>query len=109
MTVHFVPEDCPARGAGTVPSDRKAPGTTGARLPAGEPAVRVAYAVGRTTGGAVVRNLCRRRLRVITAEIAPELPPGSYLVRVGPGIDLLHFEELRERVSTTMRSASGAR
>lgn len=96
VTVHFLPEA------------HEDPGPTGALEHGGTSAVRVAYAVGRTTGGAVVRNRCRRRLRAIAAEIAPELPPGAYLVNVGPEAAGMHFEELRERVSQTMRSASGA-
>jgi ribonuclease P protein component len=90
VTVHFSPVD-----SGVLP------------LP-GSPAVRVAYAVGRKAGGAVVRNRCRRRLRAIAAEIAPELPPGAYLVKVAPEVTGMHFEELRRRVSETMRTASRA-
>jgi len=39
---------------------------------------RVAFALGRTLGPAVVRNRLRRRLRVVLA--AADLPPGLYLV-----------------------------
>ena len=46
----------------------------------------VAYAVGRHVGGAVVRNRCRRRLRVIAAEASPDLAPGAYLIGVGRGV-----------------------
>jgi ribonuclease P protein component len=73
--------------------------------PEGE--VLVAYSVGRKVGGAVVRNRWRRRLRAIAAEAAPELPPGAYLLGVGPDIRGLHFDELRERVIDTMYRASG--
>ncbi len=39
---------------------------------------RVAYALGRAIGPAVVRNRLRRRLRAMLATL--ELPPGFYLI-----------------------------
>lgn len=56
-----------------------------------------------------MRNRCRRRLRVIAAELAPELPAGVYLIKVGPDATVLSFEELRERVSETMREVGRRR
>ncbi|MEX2294085.1 MAG: ribonuclease P protein component [Acidimicrobiales bacterium] len=43
---------------------------------------RVAFAIGRPAGGAVVRNRIRRRLRAALREllVAQRLPAGSYLV-----------------------------
>lgn len=72
-------------------------------------AVRVAYAVGRRIGGAVVRNRWRRRLRAVAAQASSDLRPGAYLVGVGPEVERLCFDELRERVGETMRRASGTR
>jgi ribonuclease P protein component len=47
---------------------------------------RVAYAVGRPVGGAVVRNRVRRRLRAATRAHAAALSPGhAYLVHAAPG------------------------
>ncbi|MGP8066327.1 MAG: ribonuclease P protein component [Acidimicrobiales bacterium] len=69
--------------------------------------VLVAYAIGRHVGGAVVRNRWRRRLRVIAAEVSPDLAFGTYLVGLGRGVVEIPFDELRERVSETMRRASG--
>jgi ribonuclease P protein component len=43
---------------------------------------RVAFALGRTLGPAVVRNRLRRRLRAVLA--AADLPPGLYLVGARP-------------------------
>jgi len=44
---------------------------------------RVAYAVGRKAGGAVARNLVRRRLRAAARSHRAELEPGrAYLVSV---------------------------
>ncbi len=78
-------------------------------MPAGNETgpVQVAYAVGRAVGPAVVRNRWRRRLRVLAAELAGELPPGMYLIGVRPDVTELSFEQLRERVSEAMRTASG--
>ena len=41
---------------------------------------RVAYAVGRSVGGAPVRNRVRRRLRALARTHADQLAPGWYLV-----------------------------
>jgi len=60
--------------------------------------VRVAYAVGRTVGGAVERNQLRRRLRAIVNELAPQLRPGAYLIRAAPEAAHLRYEELRATV-----------
>ena len=43
---------------------------------------RVAYALGRAIGPAVVRNRLRRRLRAMLSTI--ELPPGVYLIGAKP-------------------------
>src|SRR5205814_1232199 len=40
---------------------------------------RVAYAVGRKVGAAVVRNRLRRRLRAAVTDLAPMLAPGAAL------------------------------
>ena len=84
MTVHFLPDED------------------------GSAEVKVAYAVGRKVGTAVVRNRCRRRLRAIAFELTPELAAGAYLVTVGAEGASLGFQELKERVSETMRTASRA-
>jgi ribonuclease P protein component len=43
---------------------------------------RVAYALGRAIGPAVVRNRLRRRLRAMLSTL--ELPPGFYLIGAQP-------------------------
>jgi ribonuclease P protein component len=48
-------------------------------LPADEPDARVAYALDRRVGSAVVRNRLRRRLRAAVAVHATTLRGGSYL------------------------------
>ena len=63
---------------------------------------RVAYAVGRRVGTAVVRNQVRRRLRAAVAEGAAELAPGAYLVVVRAEAAVLPFEELKTTVTSAM-------
>jgi len=61
--------------------------------------VRVAFAIGREVGTAVVRNRTRRRLRSVMAEMALPgggLPAGDYLIRVGPAGASVGNAELRE-------------
>jgi ribonuclease P protein component len=63
------------------------------------PPVRVAFAVPRRVGKAVVRNRVRRRLRAVFAEAgADRVPAGAYLVAVRPGADGLPYRELSEHV-----------
>jgi ribonuclease P protein component len=69
---------------------------------------RVAYAVGKRVGSAVVRNRLRRRLRAAAGEIA-ELAPGAYLVRVAPEAAALSYEDLKAQVTRAMTAASGDR
>lgn len=49
-------------------------------------AVRIAYAVGRRVGGAVVRNRVRRRLRHVAQQLDRDgrIAPGRYLVIASP-------------------------
>lgn len=57
---------------------------------------RVAYAIGRRVGGAVVRNRLRRRLRAVVAEVAPA--PGDYLIGVTAAAADLPSSQLRAHV-----------
>ncbi len=74
----------------------------------GDPAepTRVAYAVGRRAGGAVVRNRIRRRLRAIIREVGAELVPGAYLVGAGADAATLPYGELRTTVSEALRAVT---
>ncbi len=67
---------------------------------AGDPAEppRVAYAIGRRAGGAVVRNRIRRRLRAITREVGAQLRPGSYLFGATAAASSLSYGDLRATV-----------
>jgi ribonuclease P protein component len=56
---------------------------------------RVAFAVGRRTGGAVQRNRVRRRLRAALRHLNDELQPGSaYLVGGGTEALTMAFDAL---------------
>jgi ribonuclease P protein component len=67
---------------------------------------RVAYAVGKRVGKAVVRNRLRRRLRAAVDGV-DGLEPGAYLVVADPGAVRLSYEDLRTKVVTAMTAASG--
>ena len=69
---------------------------------------RVAYAIGRRVGGAVVRNRLRRRLRAAVRE-TPGLAPGAYLVGVSPGAEGLTYEDLKAQVTRAMTAVSAER
>jgi ribonuclease P protein component len=68
---------------------------------------RVAYTVGRRTGGAVVRNRVRRRLRAALGQHTDELRPGAaYLVGAGPETLTMPFDELVRRLGDLMTRAN---
>ena len=61
--------------------------------------VRVAFAIGREVGTAVVRNRTRRRLRSVMTELALAdggLPVGDYLIRVDRSGANADSSDLRE-------------
>jgi ribonuclease P protein component len=85
LTVTFVADLAPGPEAEPPPRDRARP--------------RVAFAVPRRVGKAVVRNRLRRRLRAVFAEAdAARAPAGAYLVAVRPGAADLSYRELSEHV-----------
>lgn len=98
MTVTFVPAE-----AGDGVADRHGPG--------GQPAVRVAFAISRHVGNAVVRNRLRRRLRSVMSGLdrtAPGLAPGAYLLSVRPEAAELSQAQLGELVAAAC-AAGGTR
>lgn len=71
---------------------------------------RVAYAIGRSVGGAVVRNRLRRRMRAVVSELGPQLRPGAYLVGAAPEAASLPFGELQQMMTGAFDDAGrGAR
>jgi ribonuclease P protein component len=67
--------------------------------------VRLAFAVGRRVGNAVVRNRVRRRIRAVVMELVREggLAPGAYLVVVAPQGATLPYAQLAAIVGTAFR------
>lgn len=76
-----------------------------------EPVARVAYAVSRKVGGAVVRNRIRRRLRPLMDQLDHDqgLVPGGYLVGVRPDVVGIPVAELRRHLVAAVRSSTGVR
>ena len=67
---------------------------------ADDTAPRVAFAVGRKVGPAVVRNRLRRRLRALWRQATPA--EGDYLIVVAPGAADLSFAQLQARLEAAM-------
>jgi ribonuclease P protein component len=61
---------------------------------------RVAFAIGRKVGTAVVRNRLRRRIRGGFLELVTEgeVRPGAYLIVAGAAATELTYEELKTNV-----------
>lgn len=67
--------------------------------------LRIAYAVPRRVGPAVVRNRLRRQLRAVVAELDHHglFPVGTYMIVVGPQARGARFEQLREWLLEAIR------
>jgi ribonuclease P protein component len=66
---------------------------------------RVAFAIGRRVGPAVVRNRVRRRLRAIVAASADLMPTGSLLIGAKPTVSERTFAQLQTEVRTLLQRA----
>jgi ribonuclease P protein component len=76
------------------------------------PHARFGFVVAKTVGGAVKRNLVKRRLREISRELMPELGTQlSVVVRALPGSAELEWNKLREELingaKTALKKANG--
>ena len=64
-----------------------------------EPNSRVAFAISRSVGGAVVRNRIRRRIQAVLRDLDRETedlpPPGDLLIRVTAPLDGWSHAQLR--------------
>jgi ribonuclease P protein component len=67
----------------------------------------VAFAIGRRTGTAVVRNRIRRRLRAALDEMARSetLPGGAAIVSAGPGAATAPFATVRRDLARALDAA----
>ncbi|MDQ1444050.1 MAG: ribonuclease protein component [Acidimicrobiaceae bacterium] len=63
---------------------------------------RLAFAIGRSVGTAVVRNRLRRRLRSLFAEHVFDLRPGTYLISAAPAAATLEYGDLRRTLSAAL-------
>jgi ribonuclease P protein component len=72
---------------------------------------RIACAVGKATGGAVVRNRIRRRLRSGALELRrrDRLPDGTYLLAGTAAVTALTFDDLVRDLDAAVAAAVGAR
>jgi len=66
---------------------------------------RVAFSVGRRFGSAVERNRVRRRLRQMLRQASPPLPPGAYLVGVGPSGRTAGYQDLQAQLERALARA----
>ncbi|MFZ6004494.1 MAG: ribonuclease P protein component [Actinomycetota bacterium] len=69
---------------------------------------RAAFAVGRSAGGAVVRNRIRRRLRAALRLLQADgrLPAGSYLIGAGADVAEQPWPELVTALSAALEGAT---
>jgi ribonuclease P protein component len=67
----------------------------------------VAFAIGRHTGTAVVRNRIRRRLRAALDEMAraDEVPSGAVIVTAGPSVATVPFSAVRRDLARALATA----
>jgi ribonuclease P protein component len=77
-------------------------------LPSTDGPPRLAFAINRQVGGAVVRNRIRRRLRAVFADLAPSLPAGAYLLRPSPSVATTDHRALEQHVRTAIEQAVAA-
>jgi ribonuclease P protein component len=73
--------------------------------------VRVAYAIGRKVGPAVVRNRLRRRLREAVHDLdrtTGGLAPGAYLITLRPEAARLGYHDLRRDLEQAIGAATPA-
>ena len=84
-----------------------------ASVPNGESGTRVGFSVSKRVGGAVVRNLVKRRLRAVIQTLLPSLARGHDIVVIArPSLAPASFDTLSQALEATLRRArllTGAR
>jgi ribonuclease P protein component len=71
---------------------------------------RFGFIVGKNVGGAVDRNLVRRRLRAITRELLAVRPTGSdVVVRALPGVGQVGWDILHTEISDAIHGREARR
>ena len=69
------------------------------------PRPRVAFALSRRTGAAVMRNRTRRRLRALFRELAHDLAPGRYLVGARASATAVSYRRARTELMRLLLAA----
>lgn len=74
------------------------------------PSVRAGFAIGKSAGGAVVRNRIRRRLRAALRTLLADgrLAPGTYLVGGSADLATLPWQELLTLVAEASTEVTGS-
>ena len=67
---------------------------------------RVGFSVSKKVGGAVIRNLVKRRLRECMRPLLPELKPGLYVLIAHPAVTQRSFTELQASTNSMLRKLS---
>jgi ribonuclease P protein component len=88
---------------------RRRRGPLSLRFVPGDDDARVAYAIGRSAGGAVQRNRIRRRLRGTVTVFAREgrVPAGAYLIGAGAAAMTMPSAELGRTLEQLITEATG--
>lgn len=75
--------------------------------PSNDSRLLVAFAIGRRTGTAVVRNRVRRRLRAALEEMAraEQVPGGIAIVSAGPAVATASFAAVRRDLGRALGAA----
>jgi ribonuclease P protein component len=73
---------------------------------AGGDDVRVAFAIGKPVGTAVVRNRIRRRLRAALPSLSPA--PGTYLIAVSPAAANASYQALRTDLESCLADVTAS-
>jgi len=64
---------------------------------------RIGFSVSKKVGGAVVRNLVKRRLRECIRPLLPEMRPGFYVMIAHPSSAQRSFVQLRLSVASMVQ------
>jgi ribonuclease P protein component len=67
---------------------------------------RFGFIVSKKVGNAVTRNLVRRRLKALSADLLHTVPPGtSIVIRVLPGMERTPWDTLQEEMASAVTRA----
>jgi len=69
---------------------------------------RLGVVVSKAVGGAVVRNLVKRRVRSAFKILLPDMAPLDVVVKASPGAHELSFNQILEMMSTALAPAKAS-